>query len=85
MSVGIDDIMEYKDVNIKIERYRWHAFITITDKAGYRLAKYVTSADPFFTKGDGLWFGTMREFEEWDDTLGPQYWAKKFKEQGEKA
>ena len=78
------DVVEYKDVNIKIEKRRWEAFIEISDETGNVLVEYVASADAFYTEHDRLWLGTLQEFEEWSDTLGPQYWANRARECGEK-
>jgi hypothetical protein len=62
-TLGTGDVVEYKDVNIKIEMHRWEAFITITDKAGKVLVEYVASADGLYTEGSWLWFGTREEHD----------------------
>jgi len=38
-------IVEYKDVNVRIEGYGWKAVFTIIDKKGNTVAKYIVTPD----------------------------------------
>ena len=56
------DIIEHKDVNVKIEKKRWDVIITITDKTGNTI-EYVATADGFWAEGY-IWFGTKFAYEK---------------------
>ena len=66
-------VVEYHNVNIKIEKNRWDAYITITNAdTGEKIVVYVASADGLYTDGSRLWFGTeyaykkISEMEYWE-------------------
>jgi hypothetical protein len=53
------DVVEYHNVNVKIQKNRWDAYITITAAdTGERIVVYVASSDEFYTDQSGLWLGT---------------------------
>jgi hypothetical protein len=57
------DIIEHKNVNVKIEKERWNVIITITDRVGNKIAEYIATADGFYAEGD-IWFGTRFAFDK---------------------
>ncbi len=54
--------MRFENCTIQIEKNRWDVRLTITDEDGTYVL--VASADSYFTWGDGIWFGSLAEYEE---------------------
>lgn len=47
---------------IKITKTRWNVRIEIEGQE-----TYVASADSFYTESNGIWFGTQKDYDHWDD------------------
>ncbi len=56
--------MKHENVTVEISKSRWDIRIFITLPDG-EVKTYVASADRHYTDGDGIWFGTQEEYEEW--------------------
>lgn len=60
--------IQYKDVDIKIQISRWDIVITIRQKGGKKV-QYIASADEGVTFGDGIYFGSIDDYNELINSL----------------
>lgn len=57
--------MKFENVTVEIVKSRWDIRIMITHPNGDE-ETYVASADGGYTYNDGIWFGTLKQWEdEW--------------------
>jgi len=54
--------MKFKNVDVEFSEHRWYVKIHITMKDG---TKKTFVADASYNAGDGVWFGTQEEYEDW--------------------
>jgi len=59
----VDNNIEFKDIDINIIKGRWSMTIIIKHKNG-KTEKYIASADRGITDGDGIFFGTEKEYND---------------------
>lgn len=66
--MGTRQLKEYYTTKVKFEQHRWYVRITLElldDEE--RTITFIASADSADTGGDGIWFGTEREWIDWDN------------------
>lgn len=58
-------MFEYYTTKVKISKFRWaiRFDLELLDDEQDTIT-FIASADSFFTDGDGIWFGTLEEYDE---------------------
>lgn len=57
--------ISFKNVDVEIATNRWDIRITIIEKDGKK-STWIASADSYYTEGDSIWFGSKKEYEDFE-------------------